>query len=494
MFKSIPASNIAAVYPAVLSAGGNPLGLNTNLLSPNALYSSYEYFSAESVTAIYGSDSQEGLFATIYFNGYEGATTRPNSLFITRYENSDYSGRLISAPLTGISLEKLQTFTGDITLSVDGSSISATAVDLSTATSFSNAAQVISTALSNGGTPVVQVTYSASMGVFVFTPVSVGASSTISFATGTLAESLRLTKDAGAYQENGGLASTGASLLRRMTEYSSNFATVTYVDTSFSEDLKKGLAYALSSESGRYWYVPYDLDPQSITPNSETSFGGWVKENAINGVTPIYGDIQDVALASGYAASVNYEETNGRTTLAFRSQSGIEAKVTDEQTAEALISNGYSFYGAWATANDRFIMFGNGEVSGAFKWADNYLFQIFLNSQFQLALVNMLKTANIPYNRDGVEIVRANLQDPITQGINFGGIRAGVELTSGQKNEIDRALGVNASNQIFTRGWALSIELPTAQARANRETFNIKFFYTDGSSLQRIEMTSTNVQ
>lgn len=489
LFKSIPASNIAAVYPAVLTAGGNPLGLNTNLISNTALYPAFEYFSADAVGETHGYDSNEYNFARIYFNGYEGASTRPNSLFVTQYTNEDLPAYLIGASVKSIPLTTLKTFTGELTVVIDGVSTTAT-VDLAAATSFSNAAQIIQTAL----TDKADVLFKSEMNAFVIMSKTKGASSTISFATGDFADQIKISQEQGATQVNGVVADTAQSLIARMTSYSSNFATVTYADDFLDEDFKKALAKELDTIKGRFWFVSYGLDPAAIITNNSASFGAWLEENEVSGTTPIYGEMRHAALACGYAASVNYEDLNGRTTLAYRSQSGIDATVTDEQTAMALESNGYSYYGAWATANDRFVMFGNGQVSGDFKWVDNYLFQIFLNSQFQLALVNMLRTSNIPYNRDGIETVRAWLQTPIDQGINFGGIRAGVELDSGQKNEIDRLVNYNASNQLFTRGWVLSITLPSAQTRVNRKSFLIKFFYTDGSSLQRIEMTSTNVQ
>ena len=489
LFKSIPASNIAAVYPAVLTAGGNPLGLNTNLISISAVYPSYEYFSADAVGEVHGYDSNEYNFARIYFNGYEGASTRPNSLFITRYAVSDLPATLIGASVKSIPLETLKTFVGEIQIVVNGVSIIKT-IDLASATSFSNAAQIIQTSLGDS----VRVEFKSEMNSFVISTEEAGASSTISFATGYFADQIKVSQEQGATQVNGVVADTAQSLIARMTSYSSNFATVTYADDFLDEDFKKELAKELDTIKGRFWFVSYGLDPAAIITNNSASFGAWLEENEVSGTTPIYGEMRHAALACGYAASVNYEDLNGRTTLAYRSQSGIDATVTDEQTAMALESNGYSYYGAWATANDRFVMFGNGQVSGDFKWVDNYLFQIFLNSQLQLAMVNMLKTSNIPYNRDGIEIVRAWLQDPIDQGINFGGIRSGVELTSAQKNEINRLMGYDASNQLFTRGWVLSITLPSAQTRVNRGSFLIKFFYTDGSSLQRIEMTSTNVQ
>ena len=86
------------------------------------------------------------------------------------------------------------------------------------------------------------------------------------------------------------------------------------------------------------------------------------------------------------------------------------------------------------------------------------------------------------------------MQDPIDQGVNFGGIRAGVNLSNSQKFQVNQEAGFDAAAQLFSKGWALSVTVPNSQVRVERESFIIKFFYTDGSSMQRLEMTSTNVQ
>ena len=70
LFKSIPASNIAAIYPAVIGGGGNPLGLNTTLLVQEAVYQNYEYFSADLVGQHYGLNSDVHNFAIVYFNAF----------------------------------------------------------------------------------------------------------------------------------------------------------------------------------------------------------------------------------------------------------------------------------------------------------------------------------------------------------------------------------------------------------------------------------------
>jgi len=488
MFKSIPARTIAAVYPAVLGAGGNPLGLNTNILDGNAVYPNYEYSSAALVGSHYGLESDEYLFATTYFNGYKGATTRPQSLFITKHNDADVEAKLIGGSVASLTIAQLQAINGTLSVTIDGVVKSGT-VNLSAVASFSDAAAAIATALT------IDCTYNSQLKVFIINSATFGATSTITFASGTAAAPLFLTEATGALVDNDTLADTTAAAMQRMLNGGTNFATITYIGDFFDTDALKEIAAWVTDQNGRFWFVSYGLDPLAIVPNSNTAFGAWLEETSQNGTTPIYGELVHAALACGYAASINFEQTNGRTTMAFRSQDGVEATVTDEAVAAALESNGYSYYGAWATANDRFVMFGNGAVSGDFKWVDNYLFQLFLNTQMQLADVTSLQSfGQIPYNAEGIAIRRAVRQDQINAGLNFGGIRAGVTLTEQQKAVINGQTGYDAAKELETKGWVYYVALPSAQVRAARGPFIEIFYYTDGSSLQRIELTSTNVQ
>lgn len=487
MFNSIPASNVAAVYPAVIGGGGNPLGLNTNLFVQDAVYPNYEYFSNTLVGQHYGLESPIYNFATIYFNGFKNATTRPNSLFISAYNSDEVAASIIGGDITATTIADLKLITGTLSIVVDGATKNGT-IDLSTANSYSDAATLIGTALT------LTCVYQAATKGFVIHSATTGEGSTISFASGTAADKLKLTESTGALLNNHTIQDTPATAAANALSFSKNFVNFTYASGIFDNTGLEEFATWITQQNDNYSLVSWGLDPLALG-QSGNSFGNWLEANNIEGVTPIYGTFDKAAFFCGVDASINYAEANGRTTTMFRSQDGLVADVTNEADAETLKKNGYSFYGAWATANDRFQFAGNGAISGKFKWRDNYMFQVFLNSQFQLASVNMFTSQkSIPYNDDGVAILRAYLQDPIDQGINFGGIRAGVELSNSQKFQVNQEAGFDAASQLFTKGWALSVTVPNSQVRAERESFIIKFFYTDGSSMQRLEMTSTNVQ
>lgn len=485
-FNSIPASNIAAVYPAVIGGGGNPLGLNTNLFVQDAVYPNYEYFSATLVGQHYGLTSPIYNFATIYFNGFNNATTRPSSLFITTFNPDEVPASIIGGDITSTSIANLKLITGSLTIVVDGVSKTA-AIDLSTANSYSDAAALIATALT------LPCIYQSVTKGFVIQSGTSGEGSTISFATGDVADKLKLTQATGALLNNYTNQDTPLTAAQNALSFSSNFVNFTYSEGVFDDATLKEFALWVTQQQGRFKLYSWGLDPVALG-QSGASFGNWAIENT-SGVVPIYGTFDKAAMLCAVSGSVNYQEENGRTTTMFRRQDGLVADVTSEADAETLVKNGYSFYGAWATANDRFQFIGNGAVTGDYKWIDNFDFQVFLRMQLQLAFVNMFQNQKlIPYNEQGINTVRAYAQDPIDQGINFGGIQAGVNLSNAQKFQVNQEAGFDAASQLFTQGWALAVTLPDSQTRVARNSFIIKLFYTDGSSMQRLEMTATNVQ
>ncbi|MCX5617046.1 DUF3383 domain-containing protein, partial [Bombella sp. TMW 2.2559] len=133
----------------------------------------------------------------------------------------------------------------------------------------------------------------------------------------------------------------------------------------------------------------------------------------------------------------------------------------------------------------------------SFLWADSYINQIWLNASLQSALLNLLlNVGQIPYSMDGDGLIAAAVQDTINQALRFGAIRPGVNLTSLQKQQIDRAAGTSISNTVQTRGWYFQPNASTAPAdiRVARKSPPCRFWYTDGQSVQSINLASIEVQ
>ena len=269
--------------------------------------------------------------------------------------------------------------------------------------------------------------------------------------------------------------------------------------TAFEPTLtdKQAIATWVSEQADRFWYAAWDTDVQATTQNSETAFGVWLTAQSLDGTSVFYKDPLVAAAALGWMASLDFDATGGRWNLFGCQFSGVTATVTDGTTASVLAANGYSFYGMHANGLGRFTFLRGGMVSGQFKWADSYINQIWLNASFQSAMLTLLLSAgNIPYNTQGDALISAAAQDTINQALAFGVIRAGVTLTATEAQEVNNAAGLTISDTLQTRGWYFQPNASTAPAsdRVARTSPPCKFWYTDGQSVQSINLASVEVQ
>lgn len=494
---SIPASAIVNVLPNVISAGGSGLDIIGLILSSNAqmpIGSVLSFSSAADVSAYFGPLSTEATLATTYFAGYDGSTIKPARLLFYRYATAAAAAWLRGGSLASMPLDTLKALTGTLTITVGGSAKTSATVDLSSATSFSNAAAIIQAAFTSPG---FTVAFDALTSAFVFTNTATGASSTISTAaTGSLATSLELTQATGAVTSQGSDVMTPAAAMDTIVAATQDF--VSFMTAWKPVDADK-LAFAgwVDGKSERYLYVGWD-DNIAATNNGDTSsFGALVKADGFSSVAAVYDPNNGAIVAAflmGAIASINFNAENGRATLAFRS-GAVVAGVTNQTVAANLKANGYNFVGSYATANDQFVFLYPGQVSGAFDWIDSWVSQVWMNNAFQLALMELLTTVgSIPYNADGYALIEASLRSVIDSALNFGAIRAGVTLSAQEAAEINNAAGGVVSNTIQQRGWFVKVADAAPDVRAARASPPIFVWYTDGQSVQQITLSSVLVQ
>lgn len=491
--STIPISTVVSVIPSVLAAAGSAVDLNGVILTRSAyvpIGTVKSFATADDVGAFFGYTSTEYSMAQVYFAGYTNCTKVPGKLWFAQFNAVDVAGYLRGAA-TGLTLTQLQALSGSLTVAVDGTNKTAASISLSAATSFASAATIIGTALS------AAVTWDTTQNAFVITSGTTGASSSVGFATGTLSTALGLTSAAGAVTSAGAVAAAPATFMPALVALTQNWALFT---TTWESDLAEAKAFAAwtNSVAPRYGYVSIDSDPNALVAGSMTTFGYYLQYTESSGTIPVWSDTADVAHAAfvlGYAASLDFDRTNGRTTLAFRNQSGLTPAVTNASNAQALQQNGYLYYGAYANATQQFNFFYAGAVSGPWTWLDTYLNQIWMNANLQAAMINLLMSVpSIPYNSQGYALVEAACQDPIQAAINFGAIRTGVVLSASQIAEIQYAIGKDVSSSIYSKGYYLYIAPATASIRATRASPSMTLLYADGGSVQRLSLASIEIQ
>lgn len=490
---TIPASDIVVVNPGVVGSGGNPLALNGVILSTNALLPTAavrSFASADAVKAFFGAASAEYAIAQVYFLGFDNSTIKPGTLYFSPYVNTARAAWLQSGNLSAMTLTELQALSGVLTVTIDGVAKTSSSINLATATSFSDAASKIDAGFVSGD---VAVTWNAVNSTFLFTSPTTGVASTMSFATGTLSADLMLTSATGAILSQGADADTPATAMDAVKAATQNWVDFMTMWEPVIED-KEAFAVWTNAQNQRFMYVCWDTDAQAIVNGSTTCFGAIAKSLQYDGVVPVYNTKELAAFMLGTVASIDFSRLNGRITSAFKSQSGFVPTVTDQQIAANLLENGYSFYGAYATANDQFNFLYNGQMSGKWSWVDTFVDQVYLNAQFQLALLSLLTTVkSIPYNESGYSLIRAAMIDPISQALNFGSIRTGITMSAQQKAVVNQAAGMDVSTIIEQQGYFLQILDPGAQVRGNRGTPVINFWYTDGGAVQKITVASIGI-
>lgn len=576
---SIPASAIVNVTPNVISAGGSGLDLNGLILTlsdyiPVGTVASFS--NAQDVADFFGPLTAEAAMAAVYFDGFEGSNIKPAALLFMRYITATAGAVpfLLGGKVSGLTLAQLQALgSGTLSMTVNGVAFTSGTINLASATSFSNAAALITTGLANfdavgtgsiagttltitailrdgafrvgqlisgagvspvriaalgtgtGGTGTYTIeggsqtvssttisagptvaTYSSQLGAFLITGGTPGTNGgTVSFASGSLATGLKLTEATGAARSPGANVMTPATGMDAAVAITQNFASFTTTFECTTDQLVAFAAWA-DGQNDRYMYAMWDTDDTVATVQDDPATAGYLITAAeYSGTLMIYspsvvGSDADAgqkvaAFAMAIAASLDFAQTDGRTTFSFRSGTGIPAGVTSEAERNILIANGYNFYGTFATANDDFTFFNPGSLTGPFLWADSYVNQIWMNNGFQLALMVMLTSVrSIPYNPAGYAMIESALLDVVNLAVNFGAIRAGVDLSEAQAAQVNAAAGLRISDTIEQRGWYIQVRVASAEVRAARASPPVTFWYTDGQSVQAIDLASVEIQ
>ncbi|MBC0853894.1 DUF3383 domain-containing protein [Pantoea stewartii] len=491
---AIPLTKDVQINPGVLAAGGNAVDLNGLILTQStyAPVGNVASFSTkEDVAKYFGSVSDEYAMAAIYFSGYDNSTKKPGNLLFAQYNVVPVSAWLRSGSMANVTLDQLKLISGILTLTVDGTAKTSTNIDLSGATSFAAAADLIESAIGNS----VVVTYDTTQKAFVISSATTGGGSSVTFASGTASTALKLTAATGAILSQGADVQNPTEFFIALLGKSQDWAVFT---TSFEATNDEHLAFSawVSAQNFRFAYVAHTMDGSALVSGStDTVAYKIITTNDYANVLPVYGTNLHAASALGYAAALDFDRQEGRVTFKFRSVSGLQPVVSSSSAYDALIANGYNFYGAYTANNYSTSYWADGAITGDFKWFDSFCFQIWLNANLMQDVIQLFQSnRSLPYNTRGDAAIEASMTDTFGQGVSFGGIRVGIDLSAAQKNEIINAVGTDITSTLNAKGWYLYLPKATAEQRADRIRPGCSVYYTDGGSVQKLTLASVMVQ
>ena len=409
-------------------------------------------------------------------------------------------GTLTVSAVTSGTVSVGQTVTGGSTSAGTAVTAYGTGAGL-TGTYIVNNTQTVSSGTLTLVATNLTVTYDTVSNGFLITSGITGTPSTIAFASGAAAVSLGMTQATGATISQGAPMATPSAFMAGITAITQNWATfwTVFNPDDIGSTAKLAFAAWTSTTNNRYAYICWSNEVLPTLSSPATSSLGYLINTVYNySGTSLWYDPNNEGLAAfqaGIAASLNFNAVNGRTTFAFRSQSGLVATVTNQQVGANLIANGYNFYGAYGTANAQFTWNNNGTISGPFQWLDSYCNQIWMNNEFQLDFMNLLgEVGSIPYNAAGYAMLAQAVAGTIAQALSYGVIRSGIPLSSNEIIVVNNQAGFRIDNILSTQGWFLYVQPATPQIRQARQSPVIYFWYTDGQSVQQIVMNSVELE
>lgn len=502
----IPASQIVSVSPRLISAGGNDLEFNALFLTDTSLIPVDQFVlsfaSADDVAGYFGGDSDEYKLASRYFLGYSDSFTKPKNLFIAPICKTDLAA-FIRGGTVSKTLAEIQTLTtASLTVVMGGKTATLSNLDFSSATSFSNVALIIQSALNQvsvegAGTvfTAASVTYSSVFKAFTITSGVLGKDDSLTvYPSGTVSEYLALSQAHGAILSKGTSAMTPTQVMNKVTEMTRNFVTFMSIDTLTKDQTVEFTEWS-SNQGVNYLHVWWDTNVALEQTSPVNTIAQAIEDGNFGSSVGVYGNAEYGAFVCSVAASIDYDRTNGTITFKFKGQSGLGANVTNGTVAKNLEANGMNFVGNYATRNDDFVFFANGAMFGEYKWIDSYLNAVWLNNAIQVAcMTGFANVARVPYTEAGYTIVRSWIQDPVNRALKSGIIDTGVELSEAQKAQVTREAGRDISSELYTDGYVIQVKDPGATVRAQRGTPEASIWYCYGGSIHKLEVASTMIE
>jgi Protein of unknown function (DUF3383) len=349
------------------------------------------------------------------------------------------------------------------------------------------------------------VTFDSVSGAFVITGGTPGTVGTITYGSGAIATSLMLTAATGAVLSQGAPQATPIPFMTGLFNAFQNFGSFF---TIFQPVTADALAFAqwTNGQETEVVYSFWDNSVENTEADPQTA-GAAIIAAGYSGVSLFYAPqstFLDAAMICGMIGSINFQQTNGRVTFAFRSQDGMPPEVTSGEIAQQLIANGMNFYGTYSTPSENFTWVYPGTVTGQFLWLDSYVNACWLKNLLQNAIMALFQAVgSIPFNAAGYAIVAEALgggpatggqpAGPIQQALAFGAIRSGVQLSSTQIAAINNQAGLGVATVLQTQGWYLLIQPSSPAVRQARGPLQITLFYTDGESIQSIVLNTVNL-
>lgn len=408
------------------------------------------YSSVTDIANDFGTSAPEYEAAVAFF----AQSPQPTTVQIGRWARSATSG-LYKGKILSTSDQEMDNFTtisaGAFDVTIDGSVVNVTAVNLSAQSNLNGVASQVSAALQSKGTCVWNGQQ------FVIKSASTGQTSTVSTVTSTqLSQAMGL---------DSGTMVTGAPA------ESLEEATVALLDINtwygafYTGDLEEqdiiDTAALISASTPSHICCFTSKDTNELDGTQTSSLGYELAQLGNNRVFVMYSSTNDNAAVSvlGRMSTVNFEGSNTTITLMFKQCPGVEPEYLRTSQANALQGNNVNVFVAYQ--NDTSI-FQYGTMSGGW-YIDEVHGLDWLQNRVETDLWNLLYTSTTKIGQDesGMTAILSTVNSSLEAGVRNGLIAPGV--WNGDE------FGTLKRGDTLTTGFYVYIQPLEEQAQADRE-------------------------
>ena len=372
----------------------------------------------------YGYNSSVAGFARVYFGIKSKSATICEQLFIYNWNKDDTPAVLKGGKAPALS--KLKTLNGKFKITI-GATTKDVTVDLTNATDFTNAATILKTAITNGGSFAgAEVSFNADTGGFIVKGGTKGQGETIAYlaaaSSGTdIHDKLGLTQAEGASVIVG--RAGVPTLAEALDEISNNNGNYYVITPNFDfDDVPSDLltfGQFIHDSNDRFLGIYSWSNPALEVLDS----GATAPYQAFNGllIDDKKQDFQNAYIA-GLISAMDLTKANGNYNVAFNdaTQFKVEA-ITDRAKYEGLVSNKANAPCKFGILGQDDTIYMDGTIMGDKTTSANvYLCNSFLKFNQQIALYNMFKAQKLIALRGqfGKAIIRSYLDEVFRNAVN----------------------------------------------------------------------------
>ena len=331
-------------------------------------------------------------------------------------------------------------------------------------------------------------TYSTLTNGFIIQGTVASASQTISFATGDMAEVLKLSETDGGYTLSGSNGENLSEMLNNIGLINGDYVSIASLNNIDTSDYET-IASWVNTSGGRYAFIVISDDARLKSTNQivyENFFGN-------DGFILIYGsNINMLAFMQAAIASVDFSVPGGMTNFNFiETPEFLEDAIGKSEELDGINANRANCCYIMGGYGQSQPLFGEGKIFGTnFNNIANYIGNSWIKAKMEIAGANLMINQSFIALRggSGKSMILASMQEVINLAKTSGIIvTVGTgSLLADEKSKIVSATGnANAVNLVESNGYYINV-LPLTSDDIAKEQMRIQFIYTKNVPTNRL--------